>query len=292
MSTVAVGVVPDLLGGGLAVDLGVGLVGELAGQHRALALGDDLLGLGDRALHALGAPGGEDQLGAEGAQQRAALLATSTRASSARRRSRGPRRPWPARCRCCPRCASTIVPPGLQLAGRLGRVDDRDADAVLDRVGRVVELELGRPPSPSAPSVILLMRTSGVLPISCVDVVVDAGHGSSSGGVPRVRLGDWTGGARGAVLGRGHGTARVPRRSAWGERWRGGTAPRGVGVLAWRSASALETATAGVRGRAAHGVGTQGGGGGAVAHAHRLLVPGPRACRPGREDRHRHAEVD
>ena len=70
----AVGVVPDLLGGGRAVDLGVGLVGELLGPDRALRVRDDLLGLLDGALHALG-PGRQHELGAEGAQQHAALLA-------------------------------------------------------------------------------------------------------------------------------------------------------------------------------------------------------------------------
>ena len=69
----AVGVGPDLLGGGRAVDLGVGLVGELAGQDGARTLGDDLVGTVDRAAHALGARR-QDELRAERAQQRAALL--------------------------------------------------------------------------------------------------------------------------------------------------------------------------------------------------------------------------
>src|SRR5262249_24357963 len=46
----AVRVVPDLLGGGGAVDLWVRLVLELADQDRALLL-TDLLGPGDRTLH-------------------------------------------------------------------------------------------------------------------------------------------------------------------------------------------------------------------------------------------------
>ena len=50
----AVGVADDLLGGGLAVDLGVRLVLELPGEDRAGGLGDDLLGLRDGALHAAG----------------------------------------------------------------------------------------------------------------------------------------------------------------------------------------------------------------------------------------------
>src|SRR6478735_7001947 len=56
----AVGVLPDLFGRGLAVDLRVGLVGELPGQD-APTLGGDLLGLGHRALHAQRALG-EDEL--------------------------------------------------------------------------------------------------------------------------------------------------------------------------------------------------------------------------------------
>ena len=96
----AVGVRPDLLGGGRAVDLGVGLVGELAGQDGARALRDDLVGTVDRAAHALGARG-QDQLGAEGAQQALGAPWTWSPASSGRRCSRGPRRRTPARCRCC-----------------------------------------------------------------------------------------------------------------------------------------------------------------------------------------------
>ena len=50
----AVGVVPDLRAGGLLVDRGIGGVLELLQQHVALGIGGrDLLGLGDRAAHAL-----------------------------------------------------------------------------------------------------------------------------------------------------------------------------------------------------------------------------------------------
>lgn len=51
----AVGVRPDLLGGRRRVDLRVGGVGELIGCHRVVGVGDDLLRLGHRAGHALGA---------------------------------------------------------------------------------------------------------------------------------------------------------------------------------------------------------------------------------------------
>ena len=60
----AVGVGPDFLGGGLLVDRRVGGVAELIGGDRVVGLGDDLLGLGHRAGHTLGARG-EDDLGAD-----------------------------------------------------------------------------------------------------------------------------------------------------------------------------------------------------------------------------------
>ena len=77
----AVGVVPDLLGRWCARWIsGFAGVLELLGEDGARGLGDDLLGACDRALHALGARG-EHELGAVGAQQRATLLASWSRAS-------------------------------------------------------------------------------------------------------------------------------------------------------------------------------------------------------------------
>src|SRR6478609_4142477 len=123
----AVGVLPDLLGGGLAVDLRVGLVGELAREHPA-TLGGDLGGLGDGALHA-GGRVGQDELGAEGPQQRAALLAHRLRHRqhdlvAAGCADHGERDAGVAGRRLDDRAAR------LELAARLGRVDDRDPDAV------------------------------------------------------------------------------------------------------------------------------------------------------------------
>ncbi len=138
----AVGVAPDLLGGGLAVHLGVGRVRELAGEDGAVTLGGDLLGLRHGALHALGG-GGEDEFGAEALEQRATLL----RHRLGHRQhdvvalggaDHGERDAGVARGRLDDR------PGRLQLAGGLRGLDDRLADAVLDGGGGVAELELRR----------------------------------------------------------------------------------------------------------------------------------------------------
>ena len=68
----AVGVVPDLGAGGVEVDFGVGGVVELLEDMAVGGLGEDLFGLGDGALHAVGA-GGENDFGTEGEEQDAAL---------------------------------------------------------------------------------------------------------------------------------------------------------------------------------------------------------------------------
>ncbi|MCY1426513.1 hypothetical protein D9M71_423350 [compost metagenome] len=71
----AVGVVPDFRAGGLLVDGRVGRVVELL-RHEVFGriAGDDFLGPGDRALHALGRLG-EHQFGAEGLEHLAPLQA-------------------------------------------------------------------------------------------------------------------------------------------------------------------------------------------------------------------------
>ena len=136
----AVGVADDLLGGGLAVDLDVRLVLELTGQDRARGLGEDLLGLRDRALHAAGGVG-EDELGAVCLQQQPALDGHGGRhgeddlVSTCRADHREGDAGVAAR-RLDDRAA------GVQLAGCLGGIDDRDAQAILDAGGGVVELEL------------------------------------------------------------------------------------------------------------------------------------------------------
>ena len=75
-----------------------------------------------------------------------------------------------------PLVASTIVPPGLSWPERLGGVDHRDADAVLDAVGRVVELQLGRDRGAGALADPVEPDQGGVAD-ELGDVVVDA-HGT------------------------------------------------------------------------------------------------------------------
>ena len=70
----AVGVVPDLLGRGDAVHLGVGRVLELLGDEVARVAGGEFVGLGDRAGHPVGS-GGQEQFRTVAAQQGAAFLA-------------------------------------------------------------------------------------------------------------------------------------------------------------------------------------------------------------------------
>src|SRR6478736_5226558 len=235
----AVGVRPDLLGGGAAVDLRVGLVGELAGEDRARALRDDLVRAVDGALHALGRRG-EDQLGAVRAEQRAALLRHGLRhgehdvvaAGRADERERDAR---VARGRLHDRAA------GPQLARALRRVDDRDADAVLHRAGGVVELELADDRRVDALGQLVDPHQRGVAD-ELRRVVVDACHVSPSLGVAAVQ-----GERRGArpAAGRGRALAR-------------GAPGSGREPACGGAASALQTATAGRRGRSRHGV--RGGG--------------------------------
>ena len=136
----AVGVADDLLGRGLAVDARVRLVLELLGEDGARDLGDELLGLGDRALHSAGRIG-EHELGAVRLQQQAALDRHRRRhreddAVAAGGADHGERDAGVAARGLDDGAA------GLQQARRLGGIDDRDAQSVLDARGGVVELEL------------------------------------------------------------------------------------------------------------------------------------------------------
>jgi hypothetical protein len=138
----AIGVVPDLLRRGLAVDRRVGRVLELLRDDRAGDLVLEFLGSGDSATHAAGA-GRQHQFGAEQREHLAALERHRLRhhqdqAIAARSGDEGERDAGIARGRLDQRAA------GLQRAGGFQRVDHGDADAVLDAGDRVEEFELGQ----------------------------------------------------------------------------------------------------------------------------------------------------
>mmetsp|Transcript_21254 Transcript_21254/g.54122 ORF Transcript_21254/g.54122 Transcript_21254/m.54122 type:complete len:357 (+) Transcript_21254:252-1322(+) len=138
----ALGVRPDLRPGRLAVDLRVVGVVELLEQLALVAqAGDDLLGLHDRATHALGG-GGEHQLGAERLEHDAALHGhglghgedhvVATRRGHHRERDAGVARGGLDQRRHA----------GRDLAARLRLHDHRVADAILDGVARLHGLHL------------------------------------------------------------------------------------------------------------------------------------------------------
>ena len=146
----AVGVVPDLLRGGGAVDRRVGRVLELLGDEVPhVALGE-LLGPGDGTGHALW-PRRQDELGPVGPKQRPSLLGHCLghreRALVATGRAHHRQRD-----------------PGVAAGGLeddrvgpdqpclLGRIDHCDTDAVLHTVSGVEELELGYNLRPAFPS--------------------------------------------------------------------------------------------------------------------------------------------
>ena len=136
----AVGVGPDFLGRGGAVDLRVGLVGELLGPDGVLRVGHDFLGLLHGAAHALGARG-QDDFGAEGAEHHAAFGGHGLRhgqddlvAAGSAHHGQGDAGVAGG--------AFNDGAAGLEGTGLFGGVDDGHADAVLDAVGRVVELKL------------------------------------------------------------------------------------------------------------------------------------------------------
>ena len=159
------------------VDLDVRLVLELLREHGAGGLRGDLLGARDGALHALAARG-EHELGAVGAQQRAALLAhglghgdhDAVAAGGADHRERDAG----VAARALDDGAA-----GLQRARRLGRVDDADAEAVLHARGGVVELELGEDGRLGAVGHAVQPHERRATE-DLGDVVEDLGHGASS----------------------------------------------------------------------------------------------------------------
>ena len=139
----AAGVIPDFLGRGTAMDLGIGRVLELLRDHRVLHLGEQFLGPGDRALHALGAFG-ENQFGTEQLEHLAPLhrhglrhgedQLVALRGGSERQRYAGI-----SRCRLDQRRLA-----GGDAALRFHRLDHRDADPVLYAGDRVEEFQLGQ----------------------------------------------------------------------------------------------------------------------------------------------------
>ncbi len=138
----AVGVVPNLGPGGLFVNRGIGRIFELLHQQILAGIGrGQFLGLGDRALHALGA-GRQHQLRAERHQHLAPLHAHGIRhgehaAVAARRSREGQRNAGVA--------AGGLDDghSGLQCAALLGVPHHRGADAALHRVGGIAALDLG-----------------------------------------------------------------------------------------------------------------------------------------------------
>jgi hypothetical protein len=96
----AVGVVPDLFGRGLAVDGRVGRVHELLRDEVAAIGGGHLFGLGDGAAHPF-RPWRQHQFGAIGAQQQPALHAHRFGHNQRAFVALGGGHEKPGRCRCC-----------------------------------------------------------------------------------------------------------------------------------------------------------------------------------------------
>jgi len=122
------------------VDLDVGRVVELASQDGTRGVRGDFLGALVGAGNTLGGRG-QHQFGAEGAQQSAALLREALRQGDDHLVTAGGAHPG-ERDAGVARRALDDGPARLQGAVSLGCIDDGHADAVLDRVGGVVELEL------------------------------------------------------------------------------------------------------------------------------------------------------
>ena len=138
---VASGLLQDLPGRGLAVNLGVGRVGELGGEDRVGGGGLDLLGPLDRSGYA--ALGGQYQLRSEGAHDGPALLGHGLGHGDDDLVSQG---------RSHHGQADAGVPggrlhdgaTGLEVTGGLRGAHDGQGDAVLDRGSRLEGLHLGQ----------------------------------------------------------------------------------------------------------------------------------------------------
>ena len=137
----AVGILPDFGTGGAAMHRWVGRVGKLVGDQAALNLLMQLLRPGDGALHAQ-RPIGQDQLGAVGADQRAALRAHAVGHHDQRAVSTRRRHP----CQADTRVAAGGLDDGAARSERaacLRRVQHGAGGAVLDAPGGVERLQLG-----------------------------------------------------------------------------------------------------------------------------------------------------
>ena len=138
----AVGVADDLFGCGLAVDLGVRVVLELASENRTRGVCDDLVGGLDGTGHALRGLG-EHNLGPKCLEEHATLD---------RHRRRHRQHDAVAACGANHRERDAGVSAGCfddraawrERPGSFGGVDDRDTDAVLHARSGVEVFELGK----------------------------------------------------------------------------------------------------------------------------------------------------
>ena len=196
----AVGSFPNLGAGGLVVNGGVSLVGELRSQDSVLGVGNDFLSLLHGAAHTLGT-GGQHDLRTVCAQQDAALSGhglghgqDDAVATSRTDHGQGDTGVTGG--------ALDDGAAGLQSAGLLGGVDDGAADTVLDGTCGVVELELDGDVTGQA-LVQTVQADQGSLADSLDDAVDNLCHGgapSEHGGgdyrnswaSPVNNLGTWT----------------------------------------------------------------------------------------------------
>src|SRR5690625_256605 len=173
----AVRVPPDLLRGGLAVDLRVRFVRELPGEDRARSFGGDLLRAGHRTLHPLRTRR-EHELRSEGAQQGLALLGHRVRHREhdrvpARRAHEGEGAPRVPTRRLDDRAT------GLKITGRLGCINSCHTDAVLHAVRRVIELEFRQHGGVDSLGYFVQAYERGVT-YEIGSVFIDSGHGTGS----------------------------------------------------------------------------------------------------------------